>query len=124
MHCRVFSSIPGLYPLDGNSSSSCWDNPNCLQTFPDSLGDSRIQVSVPVKLSRLVEMAARVQGNLEWAAEEGDDGGTWVAQSVERPTSAQVMNLQLMSSSPALDSVLTARSLEPAWDSVCVSLCP
>ena len=47
-----------------------------------------------------------------------------MAQSVERPTSAQVMILWFMSSSPALGSVLTARSLEPALDSVSPSLCP
>ena len=44
--------------------------------------------------------------------------GTWVAQSVKCPTSVQVMILQSMSSSPVLDSVLTAQSLEPASDSV------
>ena len=52
--------------------------------------------------------------------------GAWVAQSVERPTSAQVMISQFMSLSPALDCVLTAQNLEPAWDSVSLSLslCP
>ena len=44
-------------------------------------------------------------------------GGAWVAQLVERPTSAQVMILQPVSSSPASGSVPTARSLEPASDS-------
>ena len=48
--------------------------------------------------------------------------GAWVAQSVERPTSAQAMISQLMSLSPALGSVLTAQSLEPASDSVSPSL--
>ena len=37
--------------------------------------------------------------------------GTWVAQSVGRPTSAQVMVSQLVGSSPASGSVLTAQSL-------------
>ena len=46
--------------------------------------------------------------------------GAWVAQSVKRPTSAQVMISRFMSSSPVLGSVLTAQSLEPASDSVCV----
>ena len=41
-----------------------------------------------------------------------------MAQSVKRPTSAQVMISQPVSSSPALGSVLTAQSLEPALDSV------
>ena len=48
--------------------------------------------------------------------------GAWVAQSVEHPTSAQVMISRSMGSNPALGSVLTAQSLEAALDSVCVSL--
>ena len=68
--------------------------------------------------------------------ERGDDGhninyqadveialhrSTWVVQSVKHLTSAQVTILQLVSlssASPALGSVLTAQSLEPASDSV------
>ena len=45
-----------------------------------------------------------------------------MAQSVEHPTSAQVMISQLMSLSPVLGSVLMAWSLEPALDSVSPSL--
>uniref|UniRef100_A0A8C8X1B3 Grh/CP2 DB domain-containing protein n=1 Tax=Panthera leo TaxID=9689 RepID=A0A8C8X1B3_PANLE len=41
-----------------------------------------------------------------------------VAQSVERPTSAQVMISHSVSSNPASGSVLTAQSLEPVSDSV------
>ena len=48
--------------------------------------------------------------------------GAWVAQSVKRPTLAQVMISWFAGSSPALGSVLTARSLEPASDSVSSSL--
>ena len=48
--------------------------------------------------------------------------GTWVAQSVKRPTSAQVMISQFVNSSPVSGSVLTAHSLEPASDSVSPSL--
>ena len=44
------------------------------------------------------------------------------AQSVERLTSAQVMISWFMGSSPASGSALTARSLEPASDSVSPSL--
>ena len=40
--------------------------------------------------------------------------GAWVAQSGKHPTSAQVMILQSVSSSPTSGSVLTAQSLEPA----------
>ena len=43
--------------------------------------------------------------------------GTWVAQSVKRLTSAQVMISRSVSSSPALGSVLTAQSLEWGWNS-------
>ena len=49
-------------------------------------------------------------------------GGAWVAQSVERLTSAQVMISQFVGLSPALGSALTAQSLEPALDSVSPSL--
>ena len=48
--------------------------------------------------------------------------GAWVAQSVEHPTSAQVMISWSVGSSPALGSVLTAQSLEPASDSAAPSL--
>ena len=48
--------------------------------------------------------------------------GAWVAQSVERPTSAQVMISRFVGSSPASGSVRTAQSLEPASDSVSPSL--
>ena len=44
--------------------------------------------------------------------------GAWVAQSVEFPTSAQVMISQFVSLSPVSGSVLRAQSLEPASDSV------
>ena len=50
------------------------------------------------------------------------DWGPWVAQSVERPTSAQVMISQFVSSSPVSGSVLAAHSLGPALDSVSPSL--
>ena len=53
---------------------------------------------------------------------DGPQRGARVAQSVERLTLAQVMTSQLVSSSPASGSVLTARSLEPASDSVPPSL--
>ena len=55
-------------------------------------------------------------------AEQGGDGGAWVAQSVKRLTSAQVMILRFMGLSPASGSVLTALRLEPALDSVSPSL--
>ena len=45
-----------------------------------------------------------------------------MAESVKRLTSAQVMILRSMSLSPALGSMLTTWSLEPALDSVSASL--
>ena len=44
--------------------------------------------------------------------------GAWVAQSVQRLTSAQVMIARFVGSSPTSGSVLISRSLEPASDSV------
>ena len=41
-----------------------------------------------------------------------------MAQSVKHPSSAQVMISQFAGSSPALGSVVTAQSLEPASDFV------
>ena len=52
----------------------------------------------------------------------GDGYCAWVAQLVERLTLAQVMVSPFMASGPALGSVLTAQSLEPASDSVSPSL--
>ena len=48
--------------------------------------------------------------------------GAWGAQSVGRLTSAQVMVLQSVRSSPTSGSVLIGQSLEPASDSVSPSL--
>ena len=48
--------------------------------------------------------------------------GAWVAQSLERPTSAQVRISRSVSSSPASGSGLTAQSLETVSDFVSPSL--
>ena len=61
---------------------------------------------------------------LEQKAKESKEGGAWVAQSVRHLTSAQVMISQLVGSSPMSGSMLTAPSLEPASNSVCLPLCP
>ena len=45
-----------------------------------------------------------------------------MAQSVKRPTSAQLMISQFVGSSPTTGSVLTAQTLEPVSDSVSISL--
>ena len=59
---------------------------------------------------------------LKFAGKESVAGAAWVAQSVKCLTLAQVTISWFVSSSPALDSVLTAQSLEPASDSVSPSL--
>ena len=51
-------------------------------------------------------------------------GGTGVAQSVRRLTSAQVVISRFVGLGPASDSALTAQSPEPGSDSVSPSLCP
>ena len=53
---------------------------------------------------------------------KGRSWGAWVAQSVKRPTLAQVMTSRFVISSPESASALTARSLEPASDSLSLSL--
>ena len=48
--------------------------------------------------------------------------GAWVAQSVKRPTWAQIMISRFMSSTPVSGSVLTTQNLERASGSVSLSL--
>ena len=48
--------------------------------------------------------------------------GAWIAQSVKRPTWAQVTISLSVSSSPVSGSVLTAQNLEPVSDSESPSL--
>ena len=70
-----------------------------------------------------------MQGSIPWPwdhdlsqSQESDAWGAWVAQSVQCPTSAQVIISQFVSLSPASGSVLTAQSLEPVPDFVSPSL--
>ena len=49
--------------------------------------------------------------------------GAWVAHSVKCQTLAQDMISWFVGSSPAWVSVLTAQSLDPVSDSVCVCVC-
>ena len=60
--------------------------------------------------------------NVRWGWSIERCNGARVAQSVKRPTSVQVMISRLESLSLASGSVLSARSLEPALDSVSPSL--
>ena len=63
-------------------------------------------------------MVCQCDGIKSWAL-----WGHLVAELVKRLTSAQVMTLQFLSSSPMSGSVLTAQRLEPASASVSPSLC-
>ena len=47
--------------------------------------------------------------------------GAWVAQSVKHLTLMQVLISRFIGSSPTMGSLLTAQSLEPAWNSVAPS---
>ena len=60
--------------------------------------------------------------SVSWQIKEHPKRGAWVPQSVRRPTTAQVMISQCVSSSPASGSVLIAQRLEPASYSVSPSL--
>ena len=71
----------------------------------------RIRLLVSAEATCLVNMIVR-------RGIRKESGGAWVAQSVGCPTSAQVVVSRFVSLSPASGSVLTARSLEPALDSV------
>ena len=74
----------------------------------------------------VTRLCGRIPDVLEMSIKKFRDWGAWVAQSVERLTSAQVVISRSVSSSPASGSVLTAQSLEPASDSVspCLSAPP
>ena len=65
-----------------------------------------------------INVHSRVYQSLSSIVENWQCWGSWVAQSVKRPTSAQVMISWSVSSSPALGSVLTAESQDPVSDSV------
>ena len=69
-------------------------------------------------------MAIMYKGTMKTENNISFPGDAWVAQSVKRPTSAQVTILRSVSSSPASGSGLMAQSLELASDSVSPSFCP
>ena len=76
-----------------------------------------------VTMSTLYLLQVRINKHCKWWKKtKQNNRGSWVAQWVRHPTSAQVMISTFVSLSPALGSVLTAQSLEPASDSVSPSL--
>ena len=82
-------------------------------------GTTHTQLEVP-------ETAEGDAGALQPPTVRGRSRAAWGAQPVEHVTSAQVMVSQLVSSSPASGSVLTAQSREGACFGFCdsLSLCP
>ena len=93
-------------------SYRCWNQATSWAPLGACLGlvSHSLCPSLPLSLSNIFFLKVNFRG-------------TWVAQSVKGPTSAQVMTSQFVSSSPALGSVLTARSLKSTSDSVSPSLC-
>ena len=81
-----------------------------LETASDSVC---LSLSAPPLLMLGLSLS-KININKKW--------GTWVAQLVKCPASAQVMISQSVSLSPMSGSVLTVQSLEPASDSVFPSL--
>ena len=81
--------------------------------------DILLQISARLRFS---SCAYVVYANKQKTVLKKQTGGAWVAQSVERPTSAWVVISRFVGLSPASGSVLTAQSLEPALDSVSPSL--
>ena len=80
----------------------------------------------PSAAVRLRSWGRGPRGSGEAGLEGAGRWGAWVAQSVERPTSAQVTVSQFVDLSPASGSVLTACSEPGACFGFCVSfsLCP
>ena len=66
----------------------------------------------------MLRLHKMMPGHIRWVV----GWGAWVAQSVNRPTSVQVMISWFMALSPVSGSGLTAQSLEPTSDSVSPSL--
>ena len=120
---------------------SCWPHSRVLHLLPalNCSGDSKLPITAPTlpsfgnrSLKSLLSFSLRTFSSPEthiWCNAPAYSSfyktwyrGAWVAPSVKWLTSAQVMISQLVSSSPASGSVLTAQSLEPASDSVSPSL--
>ena len=107
--------VKGVLELDGyrNSSRKHPDQESPLLDARGKEASSTGDEDAIINVLNVTELFI-----LKWGAPRG----RLVAQSVERPTSAQVVISQSVGSSPASGSVLTAWSLEPASDSVSPSL--
>ena len=118
-----------------SSSNSCPENSNLEARLvrsgtppSDTLADSytKLRDFLSVSSKQIPLTSARVEASpalwLMCGQKPNNFCGAWVAQSVKRPTSAQVTISRFVGSSPASGSGLTARSLEPDSDSVPLSL--
>lgn len=58
MQFRVFSSNPGLYPLDANGTTAIGDDQKCLQTLPVSPGGAGSPLDENHRFDRSPEKAS------------------------------------------------------------------
>ena len=116
-------SMPALPACSWLDSPGTWMevlwSPLCFKNPQTTL--NRTQLQIPRSPNPKTREVSGTREYLRWGRIK-QARGAWVAQSVKCPTSAQVMILWFTSSSPASGSVLTARSLESASDSVSPSL--
>ena len=92
----------------------------CLMTHleaPSSLHQALKFQTAFILLTSILQRCMRLPFKVRYCSR-----GAWVAQSVKRPTSAQVTISWSVSLSPASGSGLMDQSLEPASDSVSPSL--
>ena len=103
--CWVLAKLPGFAPYK--------------QCSINILADISLGARAFISVGQIPKSRGQVNRHVCFKCQER---GVWVAQSVKRPTSAQLVISRFVGSSPASGSVLTARSLEPASDSVSPSL--
>ena len=119
-HAHPCSLGAGIEPC-GASGSAVWPPPSLSLLMP---GCATLHASLRLSEPSLLYLengqgdGSRLPNQIQDTQLIWNFRGAWVAPSVKRPTSAQVMISGSVSSSPASGSVLTARSLEPASDSV------
>ena len=112
----------GSPQMEAQGTLPCHPDRDCSQDRTLRAASEATLTFCSRKPGRTPEKAWQVGQCTEAATQKLISWGAWVAQSVKRPTSAQVMISQFVGSSPTSGSVLTAQSLEPAWDSVSPSL--
>ena len=97
----------------GHDLTVCEFEPHVELCAGSLLGILSLRLSLPFPHLRSLSLKIK-KNNKHW--------GTWVAQLVERPTSAQIMVSQFVSSSPVSGSVLTNSSEPGACFGFCISL--